>query len=192
VNYFSIDIETTGLDENTCQIIELAAVYDDGSDKPVEQLEFFRRAVRHDVYHGEAYALSMHAALFKELADENAVVCCASELAFLLRRWMHHVEPRRGPRPLQFQPAPYNVAGKNFAGFDLRFLRKLPEWEKIPINHRYLDIGSALWRPGDAEVPGTSECMRRLGIVGDVSHTALGDARDVCRMIRALKKERAI
>jgi hypothetical protein len=188
VNYFSIDIETTGLDENTCQIIELAAVYDDGSDKPVEQLAFFRRAVRHDVYRGEAYALSMHAALFKELADKNAAVCYPAELAVLLRRWMFSVVPRPAP----FQPVPYNVAGKNFAGFDLRFLRKLPAWEKIPINHRYLDIGSALWRPGDAEVPGTSECMRRLGIVGDVSHTALGDARDVCRMIRALKKERAI
>ena len=49
--YVSIDIETTGLDPDTCQILEIGAVWDDWT-KPIDQLPTYRRLVVHSEYRG--------------------------------------------------------------------------------------------------------------------------------------------
>ena len=44
--YVSIDIETTGLDPESCQMLEIGAVWDDWT-KPIDELPSYRRLVVH-------------------------------------------------------------------------------------------------------------------------------------------------
>jgi hypothetical protein len=68
--YVSIDLETTGLDPNACQVIEFAAVIEDTLNPlPYEELPKFSKLVLHDSVQGELYAVNMNAAIFKELND---------------------------------------------------------------------------------------------------------------------------
>ena len=62
--YVSIDIETTGLDWRTCQIIEIGAVIDDFKTAIVD-LPTFRCYVDQGLFYGEPFALSMHAEIFR-------------------------------------------------------------------------------------------------------------------------------
>ena len=78
------------------------------------------------------------------------------------------------------------MAGKNYAGFDDRFLRCLPGWdvEKV-FRRRVIDPGELYWNPlKDSELPNTEECMKRAGLEGVVAHTALEDAKVVARLIQ--------
>jgi len=79
------------------------------------------------------------------------------------------------------------VAGKNYANFDANFLSKLTSWDKhIKFHHRTLDPAALYWQPetDGVELPDTKTCMQRAGISGEVSHTALEDARMVVELIR--------
>ena len=60
MRYVSIDIETTGLDPETCQILEIGAVWDDWT-KPIDELPVYHRLVVHKEYRGSAYALALNA-----------------------------------------------------------------------------------------------------------------------------------
>ena len=65
--YVSIDIETSGIDPKTCEIIEFAAVLDDLScahPPSVDRLPSFHCYLAKDSYTGEPYALSMHSTIF--------------------------------------------------------------------------------------------------------------------------------
>ena len=64
LSYISIDIETTGLDPETCQILEIGAVWDDWT-KPIDELPIYHRLVYHKEYRGNAYALALNANLLK-------------------------------------------------------------------------------------------------------------------------------
>ena len=50
--YVLIDIETTGINPDVCQILEIGAIYDDGT-KPIDTLPIFHRYVCHNTYIGE-------------------------------------------------------------------------------------------------------------------------------------------
>ena len=69
----SIDLETTGLDPRCCDIIEFGAVAFDSDkpDIPVEELPTFHAYIVRAVYQGEPFALGMHAAIFKRIADRE-------------------------------------------------------------------------------------------------------------------------
>ena len=60
--YVSIDIETTGLDPATCQILEIGAVWDDWT-QPLQNLPTYRRLVVHDrlMQHHERQVLQVAA-----------------------------------------------------------------------------------------------------------------------------------
>ena len=70
LSYVSIDIETTGLDPETCQILEIGAVWDDWT-KPIDQLPVYHRLVYHTEYRGSAYALAMNANLLRHLSGQR-------------------------------------------------------------------------------------------------------------------------
>ena len=79
-----------------------------------------------------------------------------------------------------------NCAGKNFAGFDKKFLEKLPRWKQVfSIRSRVLDPGILFvdWI-NDESVPGLDECKKRAGIDGIVTHNAVEDAMDVVMLLR--------
>jgi hypothetical protein len=84
-------------------------------------------------------------------------------------------------------------AGKNFASFDRQFLRKLPGWDQIPMNHRTIDPANLFWDPLiDRGLPNTKTCMERAGLDGEVAHTAVEDACVVCRLVRRATRLRRL
>jgi oligoribonuclease len=79
-----------------------------------------------------------------------------------------------------------NCAGKNFAGFDKKFLEKLPRWKQVfSIRSRVLDPGILFvdWL-NDESIPSLDECKKRAGIEGVVTHNAVEDAMDVVMLLR--------
>ena len=187
--YVSIDIETTGLDPETCQILEIGIVVEDWQT-PIEDLPCLTFLVNPGIIVGEPYALRMNAEILGDIHDLKYCKVVSqrgcgdmtrTELAaFEMKAFLREHFPTKG-RKVHFL-----AAGKNFAGFDLRFLERLPHWQKhLQIDHRTLDPGPMYFDPEiDDRVPGTAECLRRAGLDPDVKHRALEDARDVVRLIR--------
>lgn len=175
MRYVAIDIETTGLDPATCQILELAAVVETDWVTPVEQLPRLRLLVSHDVYRGEAFALAMHAGLLRDLAARKGNAMEPDLLIHLDDFIEKHFPATEAP----------TVAGKNFAAFDLRFIERLPHYRRRMFKHRVIDPGSMWAEPTDDKVPDTAECMRRAGVTNDHPHSALHDCYAVIEMVRA-------
>ena len=179
MRYVSIDIETTGLDPNRCQIIEFAAVVDDLKvQQPLEKLPKLQTYVRHTFYQGEPYALSIHSALFKKLASEETIDIVDAES--LMARFFNFLT---GPGGFAEPPA-IVVAGKNFATFDKQFIDKLPGTNLIKFHHRTLDPAMLFTYLTDSEPPSSKTCLERAGLAGEVAHTALEDALMVVKLLR--------
>jgi DNA polymerase III epsilon subunit-like protein len=181
MKYVSVDIETTGLNPDYCQILEIGAVIDDLSDqRPLEKLSKFHCYVTHDMIVGDPFALSMHPVILRRIADKE-VGFDYYEPALAVERfnaWLSNYPDY--PKDL------VNFAGKNFAAFDLQFLKCLPDWDNIiKYRHRIIDPAMLFWRAGDKSLPGSKECLKRAGIGGEVAHTALEDAMDVVKVVRA-------
>lgn len=186
--FVSVDIETTGLNPETCQVIEIGAIIDDWR-QPMELPPQFHCYIKQHEYRGEPYALSMHAEIFRRIANETPGFnyWYPSEAVKQCGKWLqdnsaYHVDPEnpeREPRAV--------FAGKNFAMFDDRFLRKLPHFdEHVKYHHRILDPGMLFWDPRvDTKPPGTALCMSRASLCGDITHTALDDAIVVAKLIQA-------
>lgn len=176
MKYVSIDIETTGLDPNTCQIIEFGAVIDDLT-KPLEEAEVFHRYVKHRLYKGEPCALAVNHKILDKLdkIDTNYNYCFHSHLMvefeeFLTRNNIDRVL----------------AAGKNFAKFDLQFLNRLERSHLVKFMSRSLDPAMLYFDPSIDDVPPSlKKCLERAGINEDVTHTAVEDALQVCKLLRA-------
>jgi hypothetical protein len=187
MKYVSIDIETTGLDHNYCQVLEFAAIVDDLKTQPSpESLPKFQTYVLHDYYIGEPYALSMHAEAFRKIAnwEKNGVAICRPDQLFI--KFHTFLTTLANYTPQKGNTVKINVAGKNFGGFDSKFLEKLPGYgELIKFHHRFLDPGTLyLDADADEEMPGTEVCLKRAGITSTVAHTALDDALVVIDLLR--------
>ena len=189
--YVSIDIETTGLDPDTCQTIQVGAVIDDW-ETPIDELPTFNCYVNHGIFKGEPYTLSMHAAIFRLIAEAkihhrqmygDARIALPEQVAHHFKVWLEkngiHMQP--GVKIL--------VAGKNFGAFDKGFLDRLPGWKRtIRMKHRFIDPGNMFYIPGEDDgPPDTKECLRRAGLPPHVNHTAPEDAMDVVRLIRYVR-----
>jgi DNA polymerase III epsilon subunit-like protein len=187
MNYVSVDIETTGLNPDKCQILQVCAIIDNGGE--LNKLPRFDFKVRRDFYEGEPYAFAMHTRLLRQLAADhvssdrkelnwNFYRDIGDEKAMVIayRSWLayHGVDLKH-----------YNVAGKNFASFDRMFLRRIDEF---PLGrHRIIEVGNLYLRVDDTAVPNTIECCKRAGIKIDKSriHDALYDCEIVVRLVRA-------
>lgn len=186
MRYVSIDIETLGLDPNTCDIIEFGAVLDTmDATQSVDDLPSFQCYLTkpRDIYRGEVYAMYMHSKskMFERIAkrEEGFNYIPDDLLEDVFSEWLYDNGFSEDVK--------LNIAGKNFSGFDLPFLKKIGFGTKIKLNHRVLDPGSMCFDPTmDADqLPGLDECLKRCGFKKSVNHTAVDDARDVIRVIRA-------
>jgi oligoribonuclease (3'-5' exoribonuclease) len=185
--YLSIDIETTGLDPETCQILEIGAVYDNWT-KPIHELPTFHCYVEHKQITGTPFALALNASILRKLDAE-----------------LHHKvgeNPNKGDRFVYPDAVaekmtdwlrgcgwdtatPITPAGKNFASFDRQFLKRLPDFERlVRLHHRTLDPATLYWWPTDEKLPDSKTCYERAGMDGKVAHTALEDALGVVQLIR--------
>lgn len=178
--YVSIDIETTGLDPETCQVLSIGAVIDDWKS-PIKELPTFHCYINHGTFTGEPFALSMHSKIFRAIAEDIDDPCIRYPDAITdeFDQWLYcnriYTDKKR-----------IVVAGKNFGVFDYQFLKRLPNWKShIHMKHRFIDPGNLYFDPIiDDEPPNTETCMARAGILDKVTHTALEDALMVVRLIR--------
>lgn len=172
----SIDIETSGIDHDIHQILEVGAIIDDLLDqKPIEELPRFHTYLIHDEIIGSPYALSMHPVILRRIAEKEKPYSYIKPkmLGKMFIDWLEKNEVK----------GTITAAGKNFAAFDLQFLRRLPRFN-LHISSNVLDPSILYWEPGDKKLPDTLECMKRAGIEGEIAHTAMEDAEVVVKLIR--------
>lgn len=201
MEYISIDIETTGLDRENDQVLEIGAIIENTLNPlPYEELPKFHAIIKHDRYSGSAFALHMNQRIFKIHADRILLkdedekiryddyhnIVKADSVAYEFYYWcsLHLTENK--PKDSQ-TPVKVTVAGKNFAGFDNPFLSRLPEWNKyFRFHHRTLDPAPLFWNiMEDKTLPDLIKCMDRAGIEDPVvTHDAVQDAWDVIRVLR--------
>lgn len=183
--FISLDIETTGLDEHKCQILEFGAVIGDFGTEEVFGLPFFKRRFKYDEIHGEPYAIALNAGLIKDMAGNvgpwSGIQCLWNDFMSFCKECGFEFGSRIKP----------TVTGKNIGSFDRRFLALAPLWQWEQFSHRYLDVGSLYFDPiTDLELPNTLLCASRAGV--DVSrfklHEAVDDARLVVEIIRSYYK----
>jgi DNA polymerase III epsilon subunit-like protein len=183
VKYASIDLETTGLNFENCDIIEFGAVLDDlNNPLELEKLPKFHVYVIQNEYRGEPYALSMHSEIFRRIAtkEEGFQYVYPQKLGkafkdFLLKNGYEEKHDKIS----------LNVAGKNFMGFDYQFLRTKTDMSKhIKMRHRVLDPAILYYKEGDEALPNLATCLERAGLDSDVAHTAVEDSIDVIKLIR--------
>lgn len=221
MKYISIDIETTGLDPETCQILSIGAVIEDTLNPiPFEDLPKFHGVIKRENVSGSLFALNMNRELIETIVqysaaqdqDEKNDIVHMTGMQFyqedeivealfhfcyrnglvpvdpnFLNKPMHVVDGTAYPTLTSNMPKVYlNCAGKNFAGFDKKFLEKLPRWKQVfSIRSRVLDPGILFvdWINDDS-VPSLDECKKRAGIDGVVTHNAVEDAMDVVMLLR--------
>lgn len=185
--YVSIDIETTGLNPNNNQIIEIGAVIENTKTKlPLAELPTFHCIVTHDVYSGQAYPFFLNARIFKEIESPTGDIKIYKhyEVSKYFFEWLES----NGIMPNEEKMFSFTPAGKNFASFDRLFLEKLPSFkERIKFKHRCLDPTCMFidWEK-DEELPNLKTCKERAGIKGEVTHNAKEDAFDVVEILRTV------
>jgi len=182
--YVSIDIETTGLNPEVCQILEIGAVYENW-ETPVDQLEVFNCYVKNTPVIGEPYALSMphNVEILRTIATgkTGVPIMLPNQAAGAFRLWLIGLGYAR--------TGAFTPAGKNFGSFDLQFLKKLPGWDTgVRVRHRAINPGMLYWEPNDLTVPDMLTCMKRAGRGGIVTHEAVEDALEVIRLVRIKHK----
>lgn len=183
MKYVSIDIETTGLDPETCDVLEFGAVLDDlENPKAIEDLPKWHCYFVKEAYMGQPYALSMHPHIFRRIAtkEEGYHYHRPMGFAYMFKKFL-----LENGYEMQEDRVYINAAGKNFAAFDLPFLERKTDLKKhIKIRHRILDPSSMYLRIGDEALPGTEECLKRANLDSTVAHTAIEDAIAVIKLIR--------
>lgn len=202
MKYVSIDIETTGLDPEKCQILQIGAIIED-TTHPIhyDDVPKFSCIVEHTEYSGQPTALSMNSWLFKILSGMEGLnkderlnyrkqhnIIPVGMVAKSLQMWLMN----NGLIPDEIgSPVKITAAGKNFASFDKQFLQRLPSWgSSVQIRQRIIDPAVMLtdWQK-DSTLPNLNTCIKRLGLDGEVSHDALADAWDVIRVIRKVTND---
>jgi len=201
--YVSIDIETSGMNEDTCQVWEFAAVIEDtAKDILLTDLPKFHTIVTQDVYQGEIFAMNMHADLLKMHANDEYRIskgvdkCHNKDLASRFWSFIYKYFPQAFEQfRINGKETAINIAGKNFNGFDRNFLKKVPHMMASSgfgygyrFHHRVIDPAPLYVRPEDENLPGLETCLERAGYAGDVKHGAYSDALDVIKVIRASGK----
>jgi DNA polymerase III alpha subunit (gram-positive type) len=176
MRYLAIDIETTGLDENYCQILEIGAVVEPGG-------ESFQTYIEHPYIQGDPFALNMNAQIIERIVKKQpGWNYCAFDRAFVALEEFCYKHFSDAFRPEN--PEPIILAGKNVGTFDLRFLRKLKYWKDSRFHRRILDPMMYYLQRDDELPPDTKTCCQRAGISLNGLHDAVSDCRTVIELIR--------
>lgn len=167
--YLAIDIETTGLDPERHQILEIAGVLN------LSQMDVMRCPHFHFIVApygdivGSPFALAMNQRLLRTISDGDGWAACnvVTEIDLKLNRWRK-----------RYGIDTFHPLGKNVGGFDMQFLKRLEQWPAHQFSYRCLDVGS-MYATLDG-ISGQSDLIdeieKGLGIEGE-EHQALHDAR---------------
>ena len=137
--YVSVDIETTGIDDDS-HILQIAAVYDD-LKTPINELPKFNHAIKYEkLTHCEPYALGMNAELLKKMMNKDFPTSSPHDSCVAFLNWLLSLGFNTKDRTL--------FAGKNVASFDIPKL-KLHFYKHSRglnfddlIHYKTLDVGS--------------------------------------------------
>jgi oligoribonuclease (3'-5' exoribonuclease) len=190
--YASIDLETTGLDPETCQIIEFGMYIEDTTKMlPREKLPYFHCYINNEFISGEAYALNMHlqSGLLQKIIDKSLnkkVDGHWLNLDYLHTCIVNHFTKEYEKYTGKPHKGKISVAGKNFNGLDKNFLVNADKNFKNLFHHRVIDPAILYYdKKLDKEVlPDLSTCKKRAGLNEIVTHNALDDAWDVIQLLR--------
>lgn len=182
--YFSIDLETTGVDWNQDTILEFGAIMEDTEKQlPFESIPKFNVLLRHPKYIGSPYALAMHTDIFTELAkppgQSKEKIINFNQLGNSFKVWLTSKGIKSDEKII--------VAGKNFGTFDLRFLENLEGFgEYIKFHQRIIDPAVLYFdNSADKELPNLSICKERAGIQNtEIAHRTIKDAWDIIQVLR--------
>jgi DNA polymerase III epsilon subunit-like protein len=194
MRYLSVDLETTGLNKEKCQVLEIAVVYDDTEHvQDITACPYFHCYIQHPMYCWEPTAYKMNQKLFEEILNAKTKIMDTLDLHQInfYKQWFGVLDSEsvgyavsRWLKAINYE-APYIVAGKNYGSFDLGFLERLPHFtEKVKLPHRHLDPGSWFVTLEDIRIPDLKECKKRAKLPENIAHRALDDARDVILLTR--------
>lgn len=216
--YVSADIETTGLEPDENQVLQLAATTFDPDGPMNESFETINILINHEVVSGNPIAMGMNAEILTligklsdleakqtkaMLKDDNAT---AEDLAVEITNIKldngidYFCSPEMvGPyfaEWLKFRGwngvDKVNATGKNFAGFDRPFLYKIPGFtDAVKFRHRTYDPGTLYREPGDLELPDTKLCIERADIETQIAELPFYEHHavyDACVVALLVKK----
>ena len=195
--YVSIDIETTGLDRKRSEILEIAAVFDDGViGKPISQMPTFQCLIKQNSFeYAEPYALQMNKSYFDEFVlktqgQSKANWLTPTQAVTQLTKFLMDAHSRAiathdvvlgWDRPM----SNIEISGKNFGSYDHQvlesfFLRLAPtHWPALSkiMGYKFLDVGP-MFHADFGFLPGL-DAINELTGRNQVSHRAYDDAVDV-------------
>lgn len=172
--YVALDIETTGLDPQRHQVLEIAMVAD-VRDMCVRDCPAFHEVIAPDGdIVGHPRALVMNQNLLKNISDGYPALTMEATMS-KLRAWLREL-------PI----GPLYLLGKNVGSFDRPFMKQVEEWPDDWFSYRTLDIGSLYATHnqilGQTDLLGT--IPQDFAIPGQ-EHEALFDARCSLALARA-------
>lgn len=195
--YFSVDLETTGLPEESCSIIMLSLVFNDGRGMPPREMPNITFFVDNE---GEMiwgdYAKKLNKWIMDEIelhkTDPTAHVSYpilslnAGRIVFkeFVKECLQNHADVTGDAYKKV-----SLAGKNAAVFDIPLLKTFG-FDLGRFNHRVIDPGSMFYNDF-GRVPSLNEIKEKYPEAFDkvgVSHDAYDDAIDVIMAGRAAKK----
>lgn len=187
--YVAIDLETTGVDPEKNDILEFGAVIED-MQTPIENLPRFRKYILKKEYVGQPVALSMNKNIIDILAQYDPKLpmdqqkyeyCNDYDLIATFIKWLIQYEIITN----EDWPEYFTVAGKNFATFDWRFIKKLSYGNKLHISPRVIDPAILYFNPfTDLKLPDTATCLERAGFPVVLEHTTIEDSLDIIKLVR--------
>lgn len=193
MKYFSIDIETTGLDPEKHQILSISIVFEDTNNiVHIDKLPKLNIYFKHDEIHGQPIALKMNRDLMDFIQssgryNEDEAFNCES---FFLkgREYKKASEIFKDfvKKCVGENVSTINVAGKNLLAFDIPFLNSINFFDLVKYHRRVIDpaILSANWIKRDT-LPNLQDCLEYKGLdfVGN-PHESVWDAINVIRVLR--------
>lgn len=179
MKYISLDLETTGLDPDCCDILQIGMIYDDGVS-PVKDLPRISIYNCKKSYYCEPFAAAMNKVHFERICAKtpgHRYCSTPEELRQTVEGFVSKFD----------MDGRLRLAGANIGMFDWQFIRVDGCFNGLKAAHRMLEIGSACLLPGDLWIPSLPECCERNGIAVDPAscHDAVYDAELVVRCVRA-------
>ena len=169
-----VDVETTGLNPDRNQILEIAAIRINPW-RPEEIISHFHDVVRYEELVGHPAAFHINARLIEGMARNDGTHNTLKEAIQNLELWLDAMPLVDGEKLV--------MSGKN-PGFDRAFLTAagldLNRW-----HHRMVDPAILFMAVGDKVPPALKECLTRAGLKGftDTLHIATDDCWDIARLL---------
>ncbi len=169
MEFIALDIETTGLNLEKSQVLEIGAIH----VKDGKEVSRFQRVVYHAYFtYAESFAMKLNAGILGEMGAIGTV-----PLSTVISHFRSFLGDSRFGGTGKI-----TIAGKNAGNFDIPILRA-NGFDMSMFSHRVLDVGS-LWLPDFGYIPNLGEINEKLGRP-KVSHRAIGDCEDVVAAVLA-------